>query len=69
MNVIVFARGLLRHLVTFVYFPDEDANLADPVLELLEPQVRDTLIARRDGEVVRFDIRLQGAGETAFFAL
>jgi protocatechuate 3,4-dioxygenase alpha subunit len=69
MNVIVFARGLLRHLVTFVYFPDEESNLADPVLELLEPQVRDTLIARRDGEVLRFDIRLQGAGETAFFAL
>ena len=70
LNVTVFARGLLRHLATFVYFPDEaEANRADPVLELLEGPVRDTLIARRDGEVLRFDIRLQGEGETAFFAL
>jgi protocatechuate 3,4-dioxygenase alpha subunit len=68
LNVTVFARGLLRHLSTFLYFPDEEAaNGADPVLELLEPQVRETLIARRDGKVLRFDIRLQGPGETAFF--
>jgi protocatechuate 3,4-dioxygenase, alpha subunit len=70
LNVTIFARGLLRHLATFVYFPDEEeANRADPVLELLEPEARDTLIAGRDGEVLRFDIRLQGDGETAFFAL
>lgn len=70
LNVTVFARGLLRHLATFVYFPDEEeANQADPVLDLLEPAARNTLIARRDGEVLRFDIRLQGEGETAFFAL
>jgi protocatechuate 3,4-dioxygenase alpha subunit len=68
MNVTVFARGLLRHLVTFLYFPDEEAaNRADPVLELLEPGARQALIARRDGGVFRFDIHLQGDGETAFF--
>jgi protocatechuate 3,4-dioxygenase, alpha subunit len=70
MNVTVFARGLLRPLASFVYFPDEEkANQADPVLELLDPDVRDTLIAGRDGEMLRFDIRLQGPGETAFFAI
>jgi protocatechuate 3,4-dioxygenase, alpha subunit len=70
LNVTVLARGLLRHLATFVYFPDEgEANRDDPVLELLDPAVRETLIANRDGEVLRFDIRLQGDGETAFFAL
>jgi protocatechuate 3,4-dioxygenase, alpha subunit len=70
MNVTVLARGLLRHLATFVYFPDEgEANQADPVLALLEPGIRETLIARSDGEVLRFDIRLQGDGETAFFSL
>lgn len=70
LNVTVFARGLLRHLATFVYFPDEaEANRSDPVLELLEPDQRETLTARRDGEVLRFDIRLQGEGETAFFAV
>ncbi len=69
LTVTVFARGLLRHLVTRVYFPDEDeANRADPVLELVEAQQRDTLVARPDGSVLHFDIRLQGASETAFFA-
>ena len=70
LNVTVFARGLLRHLATFVYFPDEaEANQSDPVLQLLEPAARETLIARRDGEILRFDIRLQGEDETAFFAI
>jgi protocatechuate 3,4-dioxygenase alpha subunit len=70
LNVTVFARGLLRHLATFVYFPDEAAaNRSDPVLELLEPDQRETLIAHRDGEILRFDIRLQGENETAFFAI
>jgi protocatechuate 3,4-dioxygenase alpha subunit len=70
LNVTVFARGLLRHLATFIYFPEEiAANQADPVLQLLEPAARETLIAHRDGEILRFDIRLQGEGETAFFAI
>ena len=70
LNVTVFARGLLRHLATFIYFPDEaDSNQSDPVLERLEPAVRETLIAHRDGEILRFDIRLQGENETAFFAI
>jgi protocatechuate 3,4-dioxygenase alpha subunit len=69
LNVTVFARGLLRHLATFIYFPEEiAANQEDPVLQLLEPAARETLIAHRDGEILRFDIRLQGENETAFFA-
>jgi protocatechuate 3,4-dioxygenase alpha subunit len=70
LNVTVFARGLLRHLATFIYFPEEvAANQADPVLQLLEPAPRETLIAHRDGEILRFDIRLQGENETAFFVI
>ena len=70
LTVTVFARGLLRQLVTRVYFPDEEeANRTDPVLELVEPEHRHTLIARRDGGVLAFDIRLQGENETVFFAL
>jgi protocatechuate 3,4-dioxygenase alpha subunit len=70
LAVAVFARGLLRQLVTRVYFPDEEeANAADPVLKLVEPGFRHTLIARRDGGVLNFDIRLQGQNETVFFAL
>lgn len=72
INVTVFARGINVHLNTRAYFDDEaEANAADPVLSLVElPPRRETLIARReerDGQVVyRFDIRLQGEGETVF---
>jgi protocatechuate 3,4-dioxygenase alpha subunit len=70
LNVTVFARGLLRHLATRLYFPDEaTANAADPVLERIEPERRHTLIARQDPGALQFDVRLQGADETVFFQL
>jgi protocatechuate 3,4-dioxygenase alpha subunit len=64
INVIVLARGLLRHLYTRIYFPDEEeANAADPLLSSIEdPAMRETLIARD----LRFDIHLQGERQTAF---
>jgi protocatechuate 3,4-dioxygenase, alpha subunit len=64
----VFARGLLDRVVTRVYFDDEpDANAADPVLtSITEPALRATLIAVSAGDGYRFDIRLQGEGETVF---
>jgi len=69
-NVTIFARGLLRHLLTRMYFPDEtDANARDPVLNLVEPARRDTLIAKNCGGVLHFDVRLQGERETVFFAI
>jgi protocatechuate 3,4-dioxygenase alpha subunit len=69
--VAVLARGLLHRLATRLYFPEEEAaNAADPVLSELSPEQRATLIARDEGGgVLRFDIRLQGEGETAFFAV
>jgi len=70
LNVTVFARGLLRHLVTRMYFPDEtEANAIDPVLNLIEPARRETLIAKTCGGVLHFDVRLQGERETVFFAI
>jgi protocatechuate 3,4-dioxygenase alpha subunit len=65
----IVARGINVGLNTRCYFEDEaDANASDPVLALIDPpQRRDTLIARRDGDNFRFDIRLQGEGETVFF--
>lgn len=70
LNVTVFARGLLRHLQTRIYFADEEpANAADPALQLVETDRRPTLIASRDGGVLHFDIRLQGPDETVFFEL
>jgi len=66
----VFARGLLKRLATRLYFPDEaDANAADPVLGLLTPAERATLVATPDDGCLRFDIRLQGPGQTTFFAV
>ena len=65
----MFARGLLRQLATRLYFPDEEAaNAADPALELAGDR-RGTLVARDEGGILRFDIRLQGEGETVFFEL
>ena len=69
LNVMVFARGLLRHLPTRMYFPDEDyANASDRGLNLVDTDRRHTLIARSDGDVLHFDIHLQGESETVFFA-
>ncbi len=72
INVCVFARGLLHHLMTRIYFPDEsEANAADFILNLVDPKRRASLIARDTAEshprVLRFDIVLQGDNETVFF--
>ena len=70
INVVVFARGLLRQVVTRLYFPDEgEANAADPVLSSIEDAgLGETLIARDEGNgAYRFDVRLQGENQTAFF--
>ena len=71
--VTVFARGLLNHLVTRLYFEDEPTNAGDPVLQRVPEDRRATLLARRESGdtavVYRLDIVLQGVGETAFFNL
>lgn len=68
LDVSVFARGLLDRLVTRVYFPAEPANETDPVLRAVPSDRRSTLIAvPEDDAGYRFDIVLQGAGETVFF--
>lgn len=72
ISVSIFARGINIHLQTRIYFDDEAAaNAADPVLELIgAPERVATLIARRSAgapPTYRFDISLQGDGETVFF--
>ncbi len=73
INVTIFSRGLLNHLMTRVYFEDELANADDPILLCVPANRRGTLLARREGgkglTVYRFDIVLQGHGETVFFNL
>ncbi|MFF9221837.1 protocatechuate 3,4-dioxygenase subunit alpha [Streptomyces viridosporus] len=68
LSVCVFARGLLVHLFTRIYLPGDAAALsADPLLSRLEDDRRDTLVAKDEGRgTYRFDIRLQGEGETVF---
>jgi protocatechuate 3,4-dioxygenase alpha subunit len=68
ITVAVHARGLIEHLVTRIYFEDED-NGADPVLSTLDSERRNTLIASKEDGGYRFDIRLQGRHETIFFVL
>jgi protocatechuate 3,4-dioxygenase alpha subunit len=66
----VFARGLQKRLLTRLYFPDEeDANGTDPVLSELDVAERATLVARPEDGTLRFDIRLQGEGQTTFFVV
>jgi protocatechuate 3,4-dioxygenase alpha subunit len=56
--------------MTRMYLPDEvEANAADPELSALEPDERATLVARPVDGGLTFDIRLQGDGQTTFFAL
>jgi protocatechuate 3,4-dioxygenase alpha subunit len=71
MLVLVFARGLLRHLITRVYFEQERANAVDPVLLEIPVERRHTLIAHsvaNNARVFQWNVILQGENETVFFA-
>jgi len=68
--VSVFMRGLLRRLVTRIYFPDEPANTSDFALNKVDPSRRNTLIAKRidsGSGSLQWDVILQGPNETVFF--
>ena len=74
ISMAIFARGLMNHLHTRIYFDGDPANPNDPVLRRVPEHRRSTLIARADAspdddatQQLRFDIVLQGEGETVFF--
>lgn len=71
INARVFARGMLIHTLTRIYFADEPGNAADPVLNAVDGNRRHTLIAAvaasGDAPTYHFDIHLQGERETVFF--
>ena len=71
INVTVFARGMLVHAITRIYFSDAAANDDDPVVSVLDAARRQTLIATRDDSGALpsyvFDIHVQGDQETVFF--
>lgn len=67
--VLVFARGLVKHLLTRIYFDGEPANVADPLLECVPADRRTTLLAKKDAlGVYQWNVILQGTdAETVFF--
>jgi len=67
--VSIFCRGLLRRLVTRIYFPGEPSNSEDFALSLVEESRWETLIAKPTAQPGTFEwnVVLQGAGETVFF--
>jgi len=70
LNVTLFTRGLLKHLITRMYFPDDPANADDPVLRSVPAARRTTLIASPmagKSSALRWNIVLQGVDETIFF--
>jgi protocatechuate 3,4-dioxygenase alpha subunit len=67
---LVFMRGLLKHLLTRLYFPNDPRNVEDPILRLVPPDRRGTLIARSlngNNQQLEWNILLQGPAETVFF--
>lgn len=64
VNFLILYSGLMRQLQTVMFFEASK----DPVLDAVEPaQLKERLIAKRQGSAWRFDIRLRGEGETPFF--
>jgi protocatechuate 3,4-dioxygenase alpha subunit len=70
INLTIFARGLLNHLLTRLYFEDEPGNASDPILQLVPTERRATLIAARRADdtltIYTLDIVLQGERQTVF---
>jgi protocatechuate 3,4-dioxygenase beta subunit len=70
LALLVFARGLLKPVLTRLYLPGDPANETDPVLAgIPDADERATLIALAEDGALRFDVRLQGERQTAFFTL
>jgi protocatechuate 3,4-dioxygenase alpha subunit len=70
LAISIFMRGLLKRLVTRMYFPDEALNESDSILDLVEPPRRATLIAKKTAGLpgtLEWNVVLQGADETVFF--
>lgn len=72
VNVCLFARGILRHLYTRIYFAGDPTLGSDPGPSAVPQERRDTLLAHNAPEspsVWEITLRMQGEGETVFFDL
>lgn len=63
INFLLLYSGLMRQLQTVMFFE----RAPDPVLDAVPASLRERLVAKREGTVYRFDLRLRGEGETPFF--
>lgn len=69
LNVTIFMRGLLKHLITRIYFDGDAANASDPMLASVPEARRGTLLARGAAGDLVWNVALQGRDETVFFDL
>lgn len=70
VTLIIFMRGQLIHSYTRIYFSDEEAlNGQDSVLNTIDPNRRNTIIAQKKEGFYELDIYMQGEKETVFFAI
>ncbi len=68
ITVVIFMRGLLKQLMTRIYFADEAANASDPVLSRVPMARRATLMAATSADgSLQWNVHLQGPNETVFF--
>ena len=71
LALLVFMRGLLKPVLTRMYFPDDARNGTDPVLALVPADRRATLIGKAVSDApllgLEWNIVLQGDAETVFF--
>ncbi len=70
INVTIFMRGILKHMITRIYFPGDGANAEDAVLNSVPAKRRATLVAKPisgRGDTLEWNVVLQGDGETVFF--
>jgi len=68
VNVQLFMRGLLKAAATRIYLPDQPQLVTDPVLACVPAERRHTLVATRaEGDVLHWDVHMQGPLETVFF--
>jgi protocatechuate 3,4-dioxygenase alpha subunit len=63
VNFLLLYSGLMRQLQTVMFFELGK----DPVLDAVPAPLRERLVAKREGTVYRFDVRLRGEEETPFF--
>ena len=67
LDVSIFARGVLKRIISRIYFEDESSNATDKVLLSIPAERRSTVIAKRSGDGYRLDFYLQGERESVFF--